>query len=438
MAISTSLVLKFDGAAVKKGLARLNASMKRFGVGIAKAAGALAAFGAAGLAGMIAAAVKLNSIGEAARSSDARLQSITKQMGIFGDQSEKVSDRLLDLADAQARQLGIDDDVIAATQSKLMTFAELAKSADVMGGAFDRATMAAVDMAAAGFGTAEQNAVQLGKALNDPIKGINSLTRSGITFTAEQKKLIATLVETGKMGQVQNLVLKAIEAQVGGTAAATADASERIKVSLNQLVESFAKPFSQGFDGLPGALESIFPQLQAKAEAAGVIVSDAIKDSLAGNNDKLVAIGELIGDTIGGGIKIGLKSAMLNATESFFGFLEDINPIRKLNDQIMKERSAILSFGPKSDRTDKFGKDPNKMSDYIRENKSQVITGDLQDLISALKDKAGSLQSTGLVPNTQGRFRYAQPGESSIFTDGQGNKVIQLLTGINQKLSPQP
>jgi hypothetical protein len=48
-----------------------------------------------------------------------------------------------------------------------------------MGGNFDRATQAAIDMGAAGFGSAEQNAAQLGKALNDPITGLAALRRSG-------------------------------------------------------------------------------------------------------------------------------------------------------------------------------------------------------------------------------------------------------------------
>jgi hypothetical protein len=49
-------------------------------------------------------------------------------------------------------------------------------------------------LAAAGFGTAEGNAIQLGKALNDPIQGLSSLTESGVTFTAQEKKKIAEYV----------------------------------------------------------------------------------------------------------------------------------------------------------------------------------------------------------------------------------------------------
>jgi hypothetical protein len=83
-------------------------------------------------------------------------------------------------------------------QAKLLTFGELAKSADQAGGAFDRATKAAIDMGAAGFGTAEMNAVQLGKALNDPIKGVAALAKSGVTFTEQEKEKIKTLVESNK------------------------------------------------------------------------------------------------------------------------------------------------------------------------------------------------------------------------------------------------
>lgn len=166
--------------------------------------------------------------GEAEQVSNARIDQIAKSMGIFGTESGAVSKRLQDLATQQQLSLGIDDDVIKSTQAKLLTFKELAKSADESGGAFDRAQMAAVDLAAAGFGSAETNAIQLGKALQDPIKGITALARSGVTFTDQEKAKIETLVESGKMLEAQDMVLQAIETQVGGTAEATATASGRM------------------------------------------------------------------------------------------------------------------------------------------------------------------------------------------------------------------
>jgi hypothetical protein len=60
---------------------------------------------------------------------------------------------------------GVDTNSIKATQAKLLTFKELAATADELGGNFQRTTKAAIDLGAAGFGTAELNAVALGKAL---------------------------------------------------------------------------------------------------------------------------------------------------------------------------------------------------------------------------------------------------------------------------------
>jgi hypothetical protein len=64
-------------------------------------------------------------------------------MGLFGEETGEVTKRLIDLANAEARATGIDQNVIKSTQAKLLTFGELAESADKVGGNFDRATQAA-------------------------------------------------------------------------------------------------------------------------------------------------------------------------------------------------------------------------------------------------------------------------------------------------------
>jgi hypothetical protein len=167
---------------------------------------------------------------EEAEIANKKLGSVLTSMG-FGEATHRVSE----YAEQLERTLAIDADVIKATQMKLATFKNLTASVNESGGAFDRATMAALDLAAAGFGEAETNAVQLGKALQDPIKGITALSRSGVTFTDQEKKKIKTLVESNRVLEAQNLILSAIEEQVGGTALAGASAFERIRLSLLQV-----------------------------------------------------------------------------------------------------------------------------------------------------------------------------------------------------------
>lgn len=233
----------------------VTSTLKNMGPGLLIAGAAAVALGA-----------KLVQMGEEGLQAQARLDNITKSMGLFGGEASAVSERLGDLADTQARATGIDDDAILATQAKLMTFRELAKTADEVGGAFDRTTTAALDLAAAGFGEATQNAVQLGKALNDPVKGLTALSRAGITFTEDEKEKIKVLVESGKMLEAQDTLLRAIETQVGGTAEATATATARMQVAWSQVGEEIGKEFVPVLNDVADGLNSLFSEKTPNSE----------------------------------------------------------------------------------------------------------------------------------------------------------------------------
>jgi hypothetical protein len=260
------LNLLADVSDFSKGMESTQKKLQNFGKKVDQAFKKTAIFAAA----LGAAAFKFVKAGEAAATSNARIANIAETMGIFGDQAQTVTDRLVKLAEATALNTGVDQNAIKLTQAKLLTFKELAQTADVMGGAFDRATMAAVDMAAAGFGDAESNAVQLGKALNDPIKGITALTRSGITFTEEQKELIKSLVESGKTLEAQDMILQAIETQVGGTAEATANASDKMRVGFSLVSEQLGTALLPIFEDLVKFLQTrVVPQMEKFADFVG-------------------------------------------------------------------------------------------------------------------------------------------------------------------------
>jgi hypothetical protein len=195
---------------------------------------------------------------EEAQVANDRLDAVAKSMNLFGSQTEKVTDRLKEFAEANERSIAVDADIIKATQAKLLTFKNLALTADEVGGAMDRATLAAIDLAAAGFGEAEQNAVQLGKALQDPIKGITALARSGVTFTEQEKEKIKTLVETGKVLEAQNLILSAIETQVGGTAAATATGSAKMSLAFLAMQDALGEALMPVFEALVPLVTDFF------------------------------------------------------------------------------------------------------------------------------------------------------------------------------------
>jgi hypothetical protein len=192
-----------------------------------------------------------------------RIDAIALSMNEFGNQTAKVTDRIKKFADETELSVGVDGEVIKATQAKLLTFRNLTKTADKMGGSFDRATIAALDMAAAGFGEATSNATQLGKALNDPIAGITALNRSGIQFTEDQKALIESLVESGDVLAAQEIILKEVEDQVGGTAAATATASDKIGIAFGEISEGIGTLLLPAINEFSEKLVAAVPEIKA-------------------------------------------------------------------------------------------------------------------------------------------------------------------------------
>jgi hypothetical protein len=228
--------------------------------GIGRVVGALGL--TLGFSAMVRGFNEATAAAEQAQVANDRIEAIAESMNEFGNQTAKVTKRIQDYADSQEFSLGVDADVIKATQAKLLTFRNLTKTAGELGGSFDRATKAAIDMAAAGFGSAESNATQLGKALNDPIKGITALNRAGIQFTEDQKALIQSLVDSGKMLEAQDIILQEIEAQVGGTAAATATASSRMTLAFGAIQEEVGKVLLPVLNRLSDWIVSTVPKIQ--------------------------------------------------------------------------------------------------------------------------------------------------------------------------------
>jgi hypothetical protein len=204
---------------------------------------------------------------EEARQANQRLGNVLDTMG-FGDATDRVSA----YAESLEKTLAVDADVIKATQTTLATFGQLTKTVNEAGSSFDRATVAAIDMAAAGFGSAEGNAVALGKALEDPIKGITALGKSGVTFTEQEKEKIKTLVESNKMLEAQEIVLSAIEKQVGGTAEASASSFDKMKFALGGISDTFGELVLPYIDRFAIALAGASTFIQENEKLVGILV----------------------------------------------------------------------------------------------------------------------------------------------------------------------
>jgi phage-related protein len=279
MAITVPIISEWNKKALSNATKDIDKFSKKAGKafdGLAKAGRKLAlGVGAVGV-GVVALGKDLVAAGEEAATSNARIDQIAESMELFGDETK----------------------VAKQAQATLLTFSEIAETAGEVGSSFDRATQAAIDLAAAGFGTAETNAVQLGKALNDPITGLTALTRSGVTFTEQQKELIASLVESGNTLEAQDMILEAIEQQVGGTAEATANASDKMRVAFSQLQERLGEkllPVFERFanfiiDDLVPALERAYNWAIPRFQAAWESISSTLGPIISRLRDELTPV----------------------------------------------------------------------------------------------------------------------------------------------------
>ncbi len=122
---------------------------------------------------------------------------------------------------AQARELqnltGIGDEVIINTQAILATFKE------IKGTHFSRAIRSILDMSTVLDTDLKSAAIQVGKALNDPIRGVTALGRAGVQFTDKQKDVIKGFVEQGNIVAAQAVILQELESQFQGAAKAIGD-----------------------------------------------------------------------------------------------------------------------------------------------------------------------------------------------------------------------
>jgi len=170
-------------------------------------------------------------------------------------------DMALDLADSLSQVTRYSDDAILAGENMLLTFTNIGK--DI----FPEATQAILDLSTATGQDLQSSAVQLGKALNDPIAGITALSRVGVTFTEEQKAAIASMVEMGDVAGAQTLILAELEKEFGGSAEAAgqtfAGQLDILKNSLSNVAEGVGMAMLPALQEMSGALmENVLPLIK--------------------------------------------------------------------------------------------------------------------------------------------------------------------------------
>jgi hypothetical protein len=158
---------------------------------------------------------------------------------------------ILGLADSLSETTRYEDDAILSGENLLLTFKNIGASV------FPDATTAMLDMSTAMGQDLKSSAIQIGKALNDPITGMSALQRVGVTFTEEQKDVVEAMMKTGDIVGAQKIILEELRSEFGGSAEAAGS--------------TFA-----------GQLDILKNSLGNAAEEIGMAVLPALKDLATG------------------------------------------------------------------------------------------------------------------------------------------------------------
>ena len=182
------------------------------------------------------------------------------------------------MAGALQKQTGLQDDAIQSSQNLLLTFTKISNAGPDK--IFDRATRATLDLSVALGKDMGSSAMMVGKALNDPVKGVTALGRAGVQFTAGQKETIKSMVETGNVAGAQKLILRELETQVGGSARAFGettpgqvekakrafeDMSQGVVTAVAPIAAAVLPGLTAAINGTVSFFQTNFPRIQAVA-----------------------------------------------------------------------------------------------------------------------------------------------------------------------------
>jgi hypothetical protein len=178
-------------------------------------------------AGALGAAL-YNSVGAAMQAQDGQAE-LAAVLESTGGKAGMTADAVNELASRFQTLTPFEDDVVLAGENMLLTFTNI--GADV----FPMATEAMLNMGQK-FGSVDAAAVQLGKALNDPVAGVTALRKVGVVLTEQQEESIKGFMAVGDIASAQKIILGELETEFGGLAvAAGATLTGKMEILKNSI-----------------------------------------------------------------------------------------------------------------------------------------------------------------------------------------------------------
>jgi hypothetical protein len=192
----------------------------------------------------------------------AQTEAVLKSTGGVAGVSAK---QVQDLANSLQNVTKFSDETIQQGQNLLLTFTKISK--DI----FPEATEVMLDMSQALGQDVKASAIQLGKALQDPILGVTALRRVGVNFNDAQRDVIKNLVETGRSAEAQRLILNELKVEFGNSARAAGETFagklEILKNKFSDIQEGIGHFIVNALFGLVASFQRVWGSIQTVVNA---------------------------------------------------------------------------------------------------------------------------------------------------------------------------
>lgn len=281
--------------------------------GIASGLSQIGAEGAVAGAGVVAAVAAVKSLVDAGRDQERAGRITQAVIQSTGGAAGVTSKQVQDLATSLSLVSGVQDETIESGENVLLTFRQVRNEAGEGNDVFTRASKDALDLSAAYGLELPQSMKVLGKALADPLTGMNNLRRAGVILTDQQKKQITAFVKQGDVLSAQKVILKEFETEFGGAAAASADSFSLFNVRIQEAKESLGTALIPELNSYVGAATKGIDATNSLGGAIGKALSHIPGLEGAGKSGGGIgAFGHFVDTTInalvpGGGIITGAK-----------------------------------------------------------------------------------------------------------------------------------
>lgn len=298
--------------------------------GSSKAANALKTFAKVAAVALAAATVGAVAFGVSAvkaftESENAMAQTnavLKSTAGVAGVTAKTVTD----LANSLQKQTRYSDESIRSAENMLLTFTNIGKKT------FPDATKAVLDMSTAMGTDLQSTAIQVGKALQDPVRGATALQRVGVRLSESQKTLIQNLVNAGDAAGAQAIILKELQTEFGGSAVAAgqtfAGQLDILKNQLGEVQEGMGLLILKGITPLVSGFVSLF---EKAGGAEGVVASikatmDSIIPTLQQWWSNIRNVATQIGDYLGPKIEALWHTITENVIPAVINFAQAFGP----------------------------------------------------------------------------------------------------------------